>query len=377
MALDYYRWPLEEQTVLPPAEPRRVETISAIGDTNPGKYVPHPELIDAVNVALVLGMPLLITGEPGCGKSELARSLAFQLGFMGPFKFVAKSNSQSRDLFYRYDALGRFYAIQAKQGARAENVLNFIEYTALGKAILLAHSRNDVEAFLPSFGGPRQPDWMTRPVGRIGPPWWQAERKRSVVLIDEIDKAPRDFANDLLDELDKMQFQVSELQEAPTPEFGPRYNLRPVVIITSNQERQLPDAFLRRCLYFHISFPQRRPRTGEQTGGGDNYFIEDIVTERLGAKFSNAAFLNDALDFFYALREPRLGLRKPPATAELLNWLVAMGEDSVNTDEGLRSQDRNRPPEEGYVRRSITTLLKNPDDYRKGLEYLQVWLRSP
>jgi MoxR-like ATPase len=188
VALNYYRWPLEEQTVLPPTEPRRVETISAIGDTNPGKYVPQPELIDAVNVVLVLGMPLLVTGEPGCGKSELARSLAFQLGFMGPFKFVAKSNSQSRDLFYRYDALGRFYAIQANQGMRAANVLNFIEYTALGKAILLAHSRHNVKAFLPSTDGPRQPDWMTRPTDDIGHPWWQAEEKRSVVLIDEIDK---------------------------------------------------------------------------------------------------------------------------------------------------------------------------------------------
>jgi len=147
------------------------------------------------------------------------------------------------------------------------------------------------------------------------------------------------------------------------------------VIITSNQERQLPDAFLRRCLYFHISFPQRRPPAGEHARGDNTYFIEDIVTERLGANFSNAAFLNDALDFFYALREPRLGLRKPPATAELLNWLVAMEKDSVNTTEGLRSQDRNRPPEAGFVRRSITTLLKNPDDHRRGLEYLQTWLR--
>jgi MoxR-like ATPase len=209
----------------------------------------------------------------------------------------------------------------------------------------------------------------------VGRAWWEAERQRSVVLIDEIDKAPRDFANDLLDELDKMQFQVSELQEAPTPEFGSRYELRPVVIITSNQERQLPDAFLRRCLYFHISFPQRRPQT-DGLDAACQYFIEDIVAERLGTTFSNAEFLKDALDFFYALREPQLGLRKPPATAELLNWLVAMHKDGVDVGRGLKSQDGRGGAETGFIRRSIATLLKNPDDRRKGLEHLQTWLRT-
>src|SRR6516162_2604365 len=150
MTLKYYRWPIEYPEQGSSSEVR-VITIDPAGDRDPRGYVPHPELIEAVNVALALGMPLLVTGEPGTGKTELAASVAYQLGYHGPLKFVAKSNSVARDLFYNYDALGRLYAAEvarfvdatAKQRKWAENVLNFIEYAPLGKAILLAHKGAD------------------------------------------------------------------------------------------------------------------------------------------------------------------------------------------------------------------------------------------
>ena len=167
-------------------------------------YEADEDLEAAVNVALILNRPLLVSGAPGCGKTQLGYAIARNLGIERVYFFSVKSTSEARDLFYGYDAIGRFQAVQIAAAERPisdsgrpapppPNVGDYIEYRALGAAILDAHQKEDVSHLL---------------VGRYEHPGWP---RRSVVIIDEIDKAPRDFPNDLLDEVDRMKFRVPEL----------------------------------------------------------------------------------------------------------------------------------------------------------------------
>ena len=202
------------------------------------------DLPAAIDVALGLGRPLLVTGEPGSGKTTLGYAVARKLGIERAYLFVTKSTSEARDLFYRYDALGRFRDAQAGEKTDAAD---YLAYQALGAAILDAHQPAQIRHL--SIGrshGWRPPD----------------EPCRSLVVIDEIDKAARDFANDILVEIEKLQFDVPELtttgeagRQVPRSPLFPDPKLRPVVVVTSNAERPLPDAFLRRCVYVEAVFP--------------------------------------------------------------------------------------------------------------------------
>ncbi|MER2602622.1 MAG: AAA family ATPase, partial [Candidatus Competibacter phosphatis] len=213
-----------------PAKVKDLPSVNPEALRAPEGYLAPPDLAAAVDVALTLGIPLLLTGEPGSGKSALADSVAYELGLGRALRFVVKSDTEARDLFYRFDTVGRFHAAQTP-GADAHPG-RYISFAALGKAILHAKLPSFVEA-------------LGVPAHAVDHP---GERTRSVVLIDEIDKAPRDVPNDILVEIETMQFDIPELsgggQGAVRVGLDDARNenqYRPIVIFTSNREKALPE----------------------------------------------------------------------------------------------------------------------------------------
>ncbi|RCJ42022.1 ATPase [Nostoc minutum NIES-26] len=298
----------------------------------PGNYIADSGLKDACNVALLLGQPLLVTGEPGTGKTQLAYSLAWELGLDEPLKFETKSTSIARELFYTYDALKRFQDVQS--GAVSTKLLDYINYQALGLAILRTRNPEEVKDILPTEA-------------------LHTKKVRSVVLIDEIDKAPRDFSNDLLNELELMYFRILELGNA---KIAADQTLQPIVIITSNSEKDLPDAFLRRCIYYNIPFP--KPER-----------LAEIVANRLGINAGNSSpFLQAALNLFYSLRSPQSGLRKKPATAELLGWLIILRK--------FNSESENPLTKPEVVLITLSSLIKTAEDQEKAKKIVEQWIQE-
>lgn len=227
-----------------------------------GTYIASQELMKAVDVAVALEKPLLIKGEPGTGKTMLAEAVSEALG-KKLYIWNIKSTTKAQDGLYVYDTIQRLYDSQFG----VEGVDDIARYIKLGKL---------GEAF-------------------------KAE-EQVILLIDEIDKADLEFPNDLLWELDKMEFYIHETKETV------KAKKRPIVIITSNAEKELPDAFLRRCIFHYISFPER-----EQ--------MEEIVH----AHFEHLQdhLLKEAMDTFYWIRGLR-DMRKKPSTSELVDWIRAL-----------------------------------------------------
>ena len=225
-------------------------------------YIASDELRRIVNVAILLGRPLLIKGEPGTGKTLLARSIADSLG-TELLTWHVKSTTKAKDGLYVYDTVQRLYDSRFHD----KNVDDIEQYIELG------------------------------PLGRAF-----AADKQVVLLIDEVDKADIEFPNDLLHELDAMSFRVNETGKTITAKQ------RPIVVITSNSEKELPDAFLRRTVFHYIAFPDR-PLMSEIVG----VHFDDLATELLDA----------ALDAFYRVRGVD-GVRKRPSTSELVDWISAL-----------------------------------------------------
>lgn len=234
------------------------------------KYVVTRELMNAVNVSIALKKPLLIKGEPGTGKTMLAEAIADALD-MELIIWGIKSTTKAQEGLYVYDTVQRLYDSQFGEG----NVADISQYIKLGKL---------GEAF--------------------------TSDKQVVLLIDEIDKADLEFPNDLLWELDKMQFYINETKETITTKH------RPIVIITSNAEKELPDAFLRRCIFHYIEFPDKEK-------------MEEIIRVHYGDIDRNLC--EKALDAFYEIRKMD-ELQKKPSTSELLDWIQALMISGVDID---------------------------------------------
>ncbi len=257
-------------------------------------YVSTDDLTLAVNAAITLGRPLLIKGEPGTGKTKLAEEVAASLG-MPLLEWHVKSTTKAQQGLYEYDAVSRLRDSQLGD-PRVKDIANYIVKGTL----------------------------------------WQAftADKPVVLLIDEVDKADIEFPNDLLRELDRMEFFVYETRELVKAKH------RPVVFITSNNEKELPDAFLRRCFFHYIRFP-------------DKDTMQKIVDVHFpGIK---KTLLREALEVFFEVREVP-GLKKKPSTSELLDWLKLLLAEDMPA-EALRSRDRKTiiPPLHG-------ALLKNEQD---------------
>ncbi|MDT8855610.1 MoxR family ATPase [Paracoccaceae bacterium Fryx2] len=256
-------------------------------------YIATDDLTMAVNAAVTLQRPLLVKGEPGTGKTELARQVAAALG-MPILEWHVKSTTKAQQGLYEYDAVSRLRDSQLGD-ARVSDVANYIRKGKLWQA----------------FEAP----------------------ERVVLLIDEVDKADIEFPNDLLQELDRMEFHVYETGETV------RATHRPVVIITSNNEKDLPDAFLRRCFFHFIRFPDI-----------------DVLRRIVAVHFPGIreALLTAALTRFYEIRETP-GLKKKPSTSEVLDWLKLLLAEDLSPED-LRADGRAALP------RLHGALLKTEQD---------------
>ncbi len=310
----------------PPNKPVNLPLSRPISEIRPETYIPDDALVDAVNVALLLGQPLLLTGEPGTGKTHLAYNVAWQFCLGDVLKFETKSDHKSSDLFYIYDALRHFHAIQvAKAGDKQiPNAKDYLKYTALGEAIILANKQKQVEQFLPDN-------------------FEHTGQKRSVVLIDEIDKAPRDFPNDILNEIENCHFRVPELGTDEPIKVSDE-NFRPIIILTSNSEKHLPAAFLRRCVYYNIPFPKR-----------------DMLLKIIGKRLENIIkqdFSTNAVNLFLELRKQ---LKERPATAKLLNWLRLF-------------EDKYKYPDD--LMQTLSTLVTDAEDWEIAKSIVEDWIKN-
>jgi MoxR-like ATPase len=299
---------------------------------DPAGYDPGPDLRSAIDVSLLLGLPLLLTGEPGCGKTSVAHWLAWSLDLGDPLVFNVKSSSLGRDLLYEFDELARFRDSNA--GVKQDS-LNYLRFNALGLAILFSADPQQPSGYEQLTYAQLAEAHMQR-IGQQGPV--TARFKRHVVLIDELDKAPRDTPNDLLVEIDEMAFRIRELDAVIAGE--PK--LRPVVVITSNSEKSLPEPFLRRCVFHHIKSPDDRRR-------------REIIERRKHPFARRGPLYDEAMQFFERLRV----LSRAPGTAELLAWLTAL--EHVVQQQQAGGQ-RPLSSLKGMLKPSLGALAKTNDD---------------
>ena len=257
-------------------------------------YIATNELIEAVNACIVLEKPLLIKGEPGTGKTMLAAEIAKKLQ-SDLIQWNIKSTTKAQQGLYEYDAVSRLRDSQLGK-KEVQNINNYLKKGVLWKAF--------------------------------------ESEKKPILLIDEIDKADIEFPNDLLLELDKMEFAVYETSEIIAAKQ------RPIVIITSNNEKELPDAFLRRCFFHYIKFPSQET-------------LNEIVKVHFPDIKKN--LLNAALKSFLEIRETE-GLKKKPSTSELIDWIkLILSDDLTEHEFSNKNSKSNIPPMYG-------ALLKNEAD---------------
>jgi MoxR-like ATPase len=321
-------------------------------------YTPDLKLVKAVNLAILLKRPLLIEGEPGCGKTRLADAIAYQFSRMQIAEqrdsdlhkewwhygiWNVKSNGQARDGLYRFDAVGRLRDAQLV-GSDPDKLKDLMgeDFDKLKARLQGKESDNN---------GREKNAYIT--FGKLGEALWQTKCDRPIVLIDEIDKADSDFQNDLLYELDRLSFEIPETGETYP---NPKGNFRPypIVIITSNRERQLPEPFLRRCLYYYLDFP-------------DTPVLTKIIKSRFGQKaIEQKELVAKTIAHFNQIREELKGKpsSKSPGTSELIDLVeVLLDANTSAADRDLAQLVKNP--------HILGIILKTKDDhelYRSAVE---------
>lgn len=357
------------------------------------RYIPPEGLKEALDVAMLLGEPIVLTGVPGAGKTQAAKWLAYRLEAGPVLRFDVKSTTLGGDLLYSFDDLGRFRDAAANRVASGEikPLVRYLRFNALGNGIVFAAGPNSVlwtaggeklegsasldrhrKLLADAFG----PDWRPRgdavrvadllPDEQIDPgsaaladPFstevelrgtWR-DREVRVVLIDELDKAPRDTPNDLLSEVENMTFLIAELGLRVKTDR----EVRPIVVITSNAEKPLPEPFLRRCAYFHLP-PVR----------GD--VLKKILARSLEERGVGPAFIAGVVEVADLLHASDDALVRKPGTAELLAWSEIVVKFGAGDE--IRSWINRR---ESELAHSLTALLKHAEDQKVGFAMLREW----
>jgi MoxR-like ATPase len=331
-----------------PWKRRRGEEVADDGKTieHPANYAASEDLVHAVNTAIALSKPLLVTGNPGTGKSQLAERIAWEFNLGPVLRFEAQSLSEANDLFYRFDLVDYLARVEMHKAAGAigpkPQPQESLRLGPLGEAIV----RSDPA---------KHPDLVRAALGEDPE---KLQPRPSVVLIDEIDKASRDFPNDLLNGIERREFTIREVKVDPVVA---NQKLPPIVIITSNSERDLPAPFLRRCTFFHIADP-----------------TQETLAEILVRKFSPFTkqdgalrskelppFYTQLLQEFWTYREDhRESLQYVPGTSELIDWTQALIHLGVDPAASLHQQVKK-------VEKTASTVAKHRDDLARLRDFLK------
>lgn len=317
--------------------------------SRPSDYIIDSALYNAVKVAVMLKQPLLLTGDAGTGKTRLAEKLAADLYNQYPEEYLSKplifhtkTISSYTDLFYIYDALGHFHDAHLNMKGEPDTspkASDYIQLQALGQAIVLSNENYNKESFPYRFMDEIK-------VKRT----FENGARSSVVLIDEVDKAPRDFTNDLLNELDRYEFFVKEDSNKCY-----RKGIKNIfIILTSNSEKNLPDAFLRRCVFYHI-----KPPKGSQ--------LQKIVINQIFShepeyeknKETIDELLSEYISHFETIRKESID--KQPATAELISWIYYLRREILNGNRVSKLTDEVLNP-------SYSILAKSKNDLGRLVE---------